>query len=213
MYIFLEANTVSVFLKLVTLVNSVAEPEPSFLSLKPATNFLNFDLLQPVTKKGLGSATLLVAGCRLWKSRRRSQKKHGHVALVFRFNIARLLLSPNLSVSLFPLHIHGFKPDRGARGKSAGKGGGQLVIPPYPPDGPSGGVPDLLWYVAKVICSTVCPSRAHAEFILHVPVLPDGGGGEGGGFLDLKRVICDLTASIRSDTAGMMHFRPYKCNA
>ena len=64
-YIFLEANTVSVFLKLVTLVNSVAEPEPSFLSLKPATNFLNFDLLQPVTKKGLGSATLLVAGCRL----------------------------------------------------------------------------------------------------------------------------------------------------
>ena len=65
MYIFLEANTVSVFLKLVTLVNSVAEPEPSFLSLEPATNFLNFDFLQPVTKKGLGSATLLVAGCRL----------------------------------------------------------------------------------------------------------------------------------------------------
>ena len=61
---FLEANTVSVFLKLVTLVNSVAEPEPSFLSLEPATNFLNFDFLQPVTKKGLGSATLLVAGCR-----------------------------------------------------------------------------------------------------------------------------------------------------
>ena len=98
-------------------------------------------------------------------------------------------------------------------GRVRGRGGGQLVIPPSPPDGPSGGVPDLLWYVAKVICSTVCPSRAHAEFILHVPVLPDGGGGEGGGFLDLKRVICDLTASIRSDTAGMMHFRPYKYNA